>query len=452
MHPSKEFIMRSRFAPSPTGYIHVGNARSAILNWAYVKKNKGKFVLRIDDTDSHRSKKEFEIKIKENLNWLGIQWDETFNQSSRQNIYQENIKKLKESGRLYPCFETEEELALKKKALLSSGKPPIYDRSSLNLPPEELNKFLEKGKKPHWRFKLEEKIISWVDLIKGEVFFDSKNLSDPVLIREDGSLLYHLPSVIDDITENITDIIRGEDHISNTAYHIQIFKALGSFIPNFAHHPFLTDNEGKGFGKRIGSLSIESLKEEGYENITLLNYLLNIGSSNDVIAEKDVEVLISNFNLKNISSSSPKFSKEVLTSLNKDILQSYKSNEISFRLIELNYNLPQDKLWQFVKNNISFFLEIKNWIDVINSENNVFEKNIDKNFLDIAIETLPKEPFNEETWDTWTKLIKNKTGLKGKDLFMPLRIALTNKDNGPELKYLLPLLNKKTILRKFGKI
>ena len=444
--------MRSRFAPSPTGLIHVGNARSAVLNWAYVKKNKGKFILRIDDTDILRSKKEFEIKIKENLNWLGIEWDETFNQSSRQKIYQENIKKLKELGRLYPCFETEEELALKKKALLSSGKPPIYDRSSLNLTSEELNKNLEQGKKPHWRFKLEDKIISWVDLIKGEVFFDSKNLSDPVLIREDGSLLYHLPSVIDDITENITDIIRGEDHISNTAYHIQIFKALGSPLPNFAHHPFLTDNEGKGFGKRIGSLSIESLKEEGYENISLLNYLLNIGSSNDVIAEKNIEVLVNNFNLKNISSSSPKFSKEVLKSLNKDILQSYKSNEISFRIIELSKNLPQDKLWQFVKNNISFFLDIKNWIDVINSKNNVFEKNINKNFLDIAIETLPNEPFNEETWDTWTNLIKNKTGLKGKDLFMPLRIALTGKDKGPELKYLLPLLNKKIILKKFGKI
>ena len=445
-------MMRSRFAPSPTGLIHVGNARSAVLNWAYIKKNKGKFILRIDDTDILRSKKEFEIKIKENLNWLGIEWDETFNQSSRQNIYQENIKKLKEFGRLYPCFETEEELALKKKALLSSGKPPIYDRSSLNLTSEELNKYFEKGKKPHWRFKLEDKIISWADLIKGEVFFDSKNLSDPVLIREDGSLLYHLPSVIDDITENITHIIRGEDHISNTAYHIQIFKALGSTIPNFAHHPFLTDNKGRGFGKRIGSLSIESLKEEGYENITLLNYLLNIGSSNNIIAEKNVEALVSNFNLKNISSSSPKFSKEVLTSLNKDILQSYKSNEISFRLIELNKNLPEDKLWQFVKNNINFFLEIKNWIDVINSEDNLFEKNIDKKFLDIAIETLPKEPFNEETWNTWTNLIKNKTGLKGKDLFMPLRIALTGKDRGPELKYLLPLLNKKIILKKFGKI
>ena len=180
--------------------------------------------------------------------------------------------------------------------------------------------------------------------------------------------------------------------------------------------------------------------------------MLNIGSSNDVIAEKDIETLVSNFNLNNISSSSPKFSKEFLKSLNKDILQTYTSNEISFRIIELNNNLPQDKLWQFVKNNINFFLEIKNWIEVINSENNVFEKNIDKNFLVIAIETLPKEPFNEETWDIWSNLIKNKTGLKGKDLFMPLRMALTGKNKGPELKYLLPLLNKKIILKKFGKI
>ena len=218
--------MKCRFAPSPTGLLHVGNARSAVLNWAYAKKNNGIFILRIDDTDQTRSSKEFENKIKENLSWLGLDWNKTFNQSERSNLYNSNIEKLKIDGRLYPCFETAEELSLKKKSLLSSGKPPIYDRSALSISEDEINEKINSGFKPHWRFKLEDGIINWNDLIKDEVKFDSKYLSDPILIREDGSLLYHLPSVIDDIDEGITHIIRGEDHISNTAFHIQIFRAL----------------------------------------------------------------------------------------------------------------------------------------------------------------------------------------------------------------------------------
>ena len=226
--------MKCRFAPSPTGLLHVGNARSAVLNWAYCKKNNGRFVLRIDDTDQSRSTKEYENKIKENLTWLGLNWDKTFNQSDRIDNYSLKIEKLKKDGRLYPCFETAEELSLKKKSLLSAGKPPIYDRLSLSLTNEEIDEKVKSGQRPHWRFKLDEKIIEWNDLIKGVVKFDSKNLSDPILIREDGSLLYHLPSVIDDIEEEISHIVRGEDHISNTAFHIQIFQALEARSPNLS--------------------------------------------------------------------------------------------------------------------------------------------------------------------------------------------------------------------------
>ena len=444
--------MFTRFAPSPTGLIHIGNVRSAILNWAFAKKNNGKFILRIDDTDNERSKKKYEDLIKNNLHWLGLDWDITFNQSSRQNLYEEKIKILKDSKRLYPCFETPEELSLKKKSLLSSGKPPIYDRSSLNLTAKEIKQKISEGIKPHWRFKLEDKIIKWNDLLKGEVSFDSKKLSDPVLIRENGSLLYHLPSVIDDISENITDIIRGEDHLSNTAYHIQIFEALNSNIPNFAHHPFLTDEQGKGFSKRIGSLSIESLKDEDFESITILNYLINIGSSNDLVAEKNIENLIKNFSLKNISSASPKFSKEVLTNLNKNTLKNFNVHEVSSRISVLDKKLSQEMLWKFSKNNINFFSEIKIFIDIIKSKNNIVNNNINSDFLDVAIETLPSEPYDEETWEKWTNLIKEKTNLKGKELYLPLRIALTGQDKGPEMKYLLPLLNKQNILEKFGKI
>ena len=444
--------MRLRFAPSPTGFMHVGNARSAVLNWAYAKKNKGEFILRIDDTDKIRSKKDYEKNIKENLRWLGLDWDKTFNQSSKYENYEINILKLKESGRIYPCFETEEELSLKRKSLLSSGKPPIYDRSSLKLTKKDIEKNLNEGKKPHWRFKLVDEIISWQDLIKGKVSFDSKNLSDPILIREDGSLLYHLPSVIDDIDEKITNIIRGEDHISNTAFHIQLFKSLNSSVPKFAHHPFLTDSEGKGFGKRLGSLSINKLQDLGYEYITILNYLLNIGSNQDIIADKNISSLINNFDLKNISSSNPKFSIDVLKSLNKDILQSYVFDEISDRINLICEDLIDKKLWQFTKNNVDFFVEIKNWVDIIKSENNFMKDTMDAKLINAAIESLPEDPYNEDSWEVWTCKIRNLTGLKGKDLFMPLRKILTGMNNGPELKYLLPLLNKKVILKKFGKL
>lgn len=444
--------MKCRFAPSPTGLLHVGNARSAVLNWAYAKKNNGSFILRIDDTDQIRSSKEFENKIKENLSWLGLDWNKTFNQSGRTNLYNSNIEKLKNDGRLYPCFETAEELSLKKKSLLSSGKPPIYDRSSLSLSKDEINKKINSGLKPHWRFKLEDGVINWNDLIKDQVKFDSKYLSDPILIREDGSLLYHLPSVIDDIDEEITHIIRGEDHISNTAFHIQIFRALDAHPPHFAHHPFLTDQEGKGFGKRIGSLSIENLRSEGYEDISIINYLLNIGSSEDIKPETKLDTVINNFDIKNISSSSAKFSDNVLKSLNSDLLKIYNFEDIKSKFELLDIKVDSKKLWKFSQNNIDFFKDIENWLKTIEVIIDIKNYEIHDTFIAAAVECIPEDPFSYETWDNWTKAINAKTGLKGKELYMPLRLILTGKEKGPELKNFLPLLDKETLLRKFGKI
>ncbi len=444
--------MRCRFAPSPTGKIHIGNARSAILNWVFCKQYKGEFILRIDDTDKSRSSKEFENSIKSDLKWLGLDWSYTFNQSGRNEIYNEKINILKNDKRLYPCFETEEELALKKKALLSSGKPPIYDRSSLDLSEELINQKIKSGKKPHWRFKLNTDEITWKDLIKSDVSFNPKNLSDPVLIREDGTLLYHLPSVIDDIQEEITHIIRGEDHIANTAFHIQIFKALGASVPTFAHHPFLTDDNGKGFSKRIGSLSIENFKKEGFENITLLNYFLFIGSSRNIEPMIDLKNIITKFDISNISKSSAKFSKQSLVSLNQDTIKLFNFDQIKNKILNINNNLQNEKFWRFVKNNITFLNEAIDWEKIIINVNNYKDFNIDTSFVNIAAEELPNDPYDETTWDTWTSNIKEKTGLKGKDLFMPLRLILTGKSHGPELKYLLPLFDKKGILQKLGKI
>ncbi|MDA0968519.1 MAG: glutamate--tRNA ligase [Proteobacteria bacterium] len=444
--------MKCRFAPSPTGLLHVGNARSAVLNWAYAKKNNGSFILRIDDTDQTRSSKEFENKIKENLSWLGLDWNKTFNQSGRTNIYNSNIEKLKNDGRLYPCFETAEELSLKKKSLLSSGKPPIYDRSSLSLSKDEINKKIKSGLKPHWRFKLEDGVINWNDLIKDQVKFDSKYLSDPILIREDGSLLYHLPSVIDDIDEEITHIIRGEDHISNTAFHIQIFRALDAHPPHFAHHPFLTDQQGKGFGKRIGSLSIENLRSEGYEYISIINYLLNIGSSEDIKPETKLDTVINNFDIKNISSSSAKFSDNVLKSLNSDLLKIYNFEDIKSKFELLDIKVDSKKLWKYSQHNINFFKDIENWLKTIEVIIDIKNYKIHDTLIAAAVECIPEDPFSYETWDNWTKAINAKTGLKGKELYMPLRLILTGKEKGPELKNFLPLLDKETLLTKFGKI
>ena len=442
--------LKARFAPSPTGLLHIGNARSAVINWAYIKNKGGDFILRIDDTDLERSKKKYENKIKENLLWLGLSWSKTFNQSQRKDIYDKKILLLKESERIYPCFESAEELSLKRKTQLLSGKPPIYDRSALKLTSNQIENLIKEGKTPHWRFKLEDEIIEWQDLIKGKVSFDSKNLSDPVLIREDGSLLYHLPSVVDDVEENITDIIRGEDHITNTAFHIQLFKSLNAKIPHFGHHPFLTDEEGKSFGKRLDSISIQKMYEDGFESLTLLNYLLSIGTRKNLSKEKNIDKLVNNFNIDNLASSSPKFSISVLKLLNKDLLQSYDFSDTKKKFIDLNIKDASEDFWIFIKNNINYFSESLDWIKVINSTEIYIQEPND--YLNAAAELLPEDPYDETTWDVWTDLIKNKTGKKGKELFMPIRFALTGREKGPELKYLLPLLTKEHILKKLGNI
>ena len=438
--------LKTRFAPSPTGLLHIGNARSAVINWAYIKNKGGEFILRIDDTDLERSKKEYENKIKENLLWLGLSWSKTFNQSQRKKIYDEKILLLKKSKKIYPCFESAEELSLKRKTQLLSGKPPIYDRSSLKLTSDQIENLIKKGKTPHWRFKLEEEIIEWQDLIKGKVSFDSKNLSDPIIIREDGSLLYHLPSVVDDVEENITDIIRGDDHITNTAFHIQLFKSLKAKIPRFGHHPLLTDEKGESFRKRLGSLSIQKMYEDGFESLTLLNYLLSIGTSKNLSKEKNVDILLNNFDINSLASSSPKFSTNVLKLLNKDMLQSYDFSDVEQKFFDLNIRDVNEDFWIFIKNNINFFSESLDWFNIVNSTETYIDNAID--YLNLAAELLPEGPFNEKTWDIWMDLIKNKTGKKGKDLFMPIRLALTGREKGPELKYLLPLLTKERILKK----
>ncbi|MBI29068.1 MAG: Glutamate--tRNA ligase 1 [Alphaproteobacteria bacterium MarineAlpha5_Bin11] len=439
----------TRFAPSPTGDLHLGNARSAILNWIYAKKNYGEFILRIDDTDTERSKDKYVDSIKNDLLWLKINWSSSFKQSERLKNYNTKILELKGMDRLYPCFETAEELALKRKSLLSSGKPPIYDRSSLKLTDKEKEDFLLSGKKPHWRFFVEDKTIIWNDIIRGDVSFDSKNLSDPILIRENGSLLYHLPSVIDDITENVTDIIRGEDHVNNTAFHIQLFESLGSKPPNFGHHPLITDESGKSLGKRLGSLSIKSLSDDGLEPISIINYLSTIGTSKDMSSKIELNSILESFDIKSLARSSPKFNKKDLIRINSNVLKKMKFDNAQEALSKLGIKDIKEEFWNLIKNNIEFMHEANEWIEIISSSKILY--NSDKDFLDKCSSVLPKEPFTINTWEEWLVNIDKISDRKGKKLFMPLRLALTGREHGPELKYLIPLMTKKLILFRLGK-
>ena len=434
----------TRFAPSPTGNLHIGSVRSAILNWIYSIKFNGDFVLRIDDTDVERCKNEFVESIKNDLKWLGINWSSTFKQSERLSIYEKNINFLKENNRIYECFESSEELSLKRKSLLSSGKPPIYDRSALKLTKMEKEELKAKGKKSHWRFFLEDEKISWDDLIRKEVIFEQHNLSDPVIIREDGTLLYHLPSVVDDIDSKITNIIRGEDHVTNTAFHIQLFKALGSNIPNFGHHPLLLDSEGKGLGKRLGSLSIADLRKEGYNSITIINYLLTIGTSNNLSSEINKDNIIKSFKISHLARSSPKFNKADLSKINSNILKKIGFDSVKQELQDLGVVNPNHDFWELVKNNIDFIHDTKEWWKIISSKE-IFYKN-DKEFLNECSLVLPEEKFTINTWDKWIANIKKISQRKNKELFMPLRLSLTGKEKGPELKFLLPLLSRNLVL------
>jgi len=438
----------TRFAPSPTGRLHIGNARSAILNWIFAKKNNGDFILRIDDTDIERSKDSYIELIKKDLQWLNLSWSKTFKQSERKKIYNKRIEELKNNGRLYPCFESQEELLLKRKSLLSSGKPPIYDRSSLKLSEKEKENYLAKGTKPHWRFFINEKKIYWNDLIRGEVSFESENLSDPILIREDGSLLYHLPSVIDEISENITHIIRGEDHISNTAFHIQIFEALKSNSPTFGHHSLLIDKEGKGMSKRMNSFSIDDIQKKGFENLTILNYLSTIGTSNNLTFETEVSKLIELFEISDLAKSTAKFNEDDLIKINSNILKKIEFKEASNKLEKIDVHKSNEEFWNLIKNNINFLNEAIEWWAIVNDDKiYVNDKN---DFLIQCASVLPSEPYDINTWEDWLKEIKKLSKKTGKDLFMPLRMALTGKKNGPEIKYLLPLLTKAQIIKRLG--
>lgn len=431
-----------RFAPSPTGRLHVGNARGALLNWLFARKAGGSFLLRLDDTDTARSTEEFAKGIEADLRWLGLDWDRYAKQSDRFALYTAATEKLKASGRLYPCYETAEELELRRKIQLSQKKPPVYDRAALKLTDEDRAKFEAEGRKPHWRFKLEHRVTAWNDLVHGRVEIDAASLSDPVLVRSDGYPLYTLSSVVDDGDLAISHVIRGEDHVTNTAAQIQLFEALGYAVPVFGHFSLLLDADGGGLSKRLGSLSLGDLREQGYEPMALNSLLARLGSADPVEPKLDTAALIAGFDLSRFSRAPARLDPHELDLLNAKILHATPFEAVRDRL-------PQgatESFWQAVHGNIGKVSEAAEWWTVVSGD--LIPIIEDAAVVAAAAETLPAEPWDATTWKAWSQAISAKTGAKGKALFHPLRLALTGRDKGPEMAPLLPLIGRDRVAKR----
>ncbi|MFP4314300.1 MAG: glutamate--tRNA ligase [Alphaproteobacteria bacterium] len=437
---------RVRFAPSPTGWLHVGNVRAAIITWLFARKNGGHFLFRVDDTDTERSKKEYEEEIETSLMWLGLDWDEKARQCERMERYAQVIQKLKDAGRLYACYETPEELALKRKTLLGRGLPPIYDREGLNLSNEKKAKYEAEGRKPHWRFLLKHEAIEWQDHIRGPVKFEGAQMADPVLIREDGRPLYHLCSVIDDLDYNITHVVRGEDHVTNTASHVQMFEAIieqekTGTMPEFAHLPLISDKEGGKLSKRLGSLSVKDLREvDKIEPMAVVSLMSRLGTSDPIEAFNTIEPLIESFDFSKFSRGTPKFDPDELLRLNSRILHDTDFNDVNVRLANMGLQDLDEDFWLSVRPNIERLGDVKNWWDVAKGPVEPAIESEDSDYIAQAASLLPDTPWDENTWGEWVGKIKEATGRKGKALFMPLRQALTGMSHGPEMDKLLLLI------------
>ena len=438
--------IRVRFAPSPTGRLHVGNIYVALNNWLFARKQGGEFLLRLDDTDRERSTLAYAAIIEADLKWLGLAWDAFARQSDRIDTYEAAAEKLKAAGRLYPCYETAEELALRRKVQLSQGKPPVYDRAALNLTDADRAKLESEGRRPHWRFKLESRNVEWTDLVRGPQHIDESSQSDPILIREDGTFLYTLPSVVDDVELKVSHVIRGNDHVTNTATQIQIYEALGAEVPTFAHLPLLVDASGEGLSKRLGSLSIMQMREEGLEPMAINAYLARIGTGHAVEPVRNLEALVAEHDLGKFGKTSPRFDPEELKHLNARLLHAMSFDEVKPQLAAMNFAEVDPALWEAARGNLEKIGDIGLWQQICRSE--IAPVVSDGGFASKAAELLPSEPWDAETWKTWTQTVQKTTGKKGKDLFMPLRLALTGLDHGPELKVLLPLIGRDRALRR----
>lgn len=434
-----------RFAPSPTGYLHVGNIRTALVNWLFARKQGGQFILRLDDTDTERSKPEYEAAIQEDLTWLGLGWDRFERQADRMGRYDEAKQKLIASGRLYACYETQEELDIRRKMQAGRGLPPIYDRAALKLSEAEREKFVQSGRRPHYRFLLNDADVVWQDMIRGEVRFTSGHLSDPVLVREDGVPLYTLASVVDDGDMAITHILRGEDHVSNTAVQMQIFEALGISPPEFGHLALIKTKEGE-LSKRSGGGDIRTLRELGLEPMAINSLLAKIGTSDPIEAVPDLKTLAVQFDIQKFGRAPAMYDPAELERLNEKLVHQLSYADVKDRL-------PAgiaETFWNSIRANLKKVSDAGEWWHILHEFRGAANEDVDKEFLLHASALLPPEPWDQTTWDVWVKHISEKTGRKGRLLFMPIRKALTGMEHGPELKRLLPLLNEKIVRERLA--
>lgn len=438
--------VKVRFAPSPTGRIHVGNVRAAVVNWVFARSQGGQFVLRIDDTDLERSTKDYEAGIETDLTWLGLNWVEKYNQSERFALYHQAMDRLKAQGRLYPAYETAEELDRRRKVQLSRGQPPIYDRAALKLTDEERAALEAEGRKPHWRFRLEGKRVKWTDLVRGPSEVDTTSMSDPVLIREDGAFLYTLPSVADDIDMGITHVIRGEDHVTNTGVQIELFEALGAVAPVFGHFSLLVDADGGALSKRLGSMSIQQLRDEGFEPLAITSHIAKLGTSDALEAAPSLDELGASFEFSKMGRNPARYDQADLARLNAAVLHAMSYAEAQPRLKALDADLGET-FWLAVRANLTKFADVTGLAAIVGGE--VTPVVEDQAFLDEAAALLP-ESLDEAAWSAWTSAIKDKTGAKGRALFQPLRRALTGQDHGPEMGPLLTLIGREKALKRLA--
>jgi glutamyl-tRNA synthetase len=426
-----------RFAPSPTGHIHIGNTRVALLNALFARREGGTFILRFDDTDLERSRPEYAEAIETDLAWLGIPPDITVRQSDRLPLYDEVAERLRTAGRLYACYETPEELEFRRKRQLARGLPPVYDRAALKLTAVDRARLEAEGRRPHWRFLLDHRTVFWTDMVRGEAHVDCASLSDPVLVRADGTYLYTVTSVADDIDLKITHVIRGEDHVSNTAVQIQIFEALGGAVPVFGHHNLLTTASGEGLSKRLGHLSLTGLREAGLEPQAVASLAVLVGSAEAVRPVADIDELARLVDFAHISRAPAKFDEHELEHLNARLVHEMSYESVRERLAALGVG-GGEAFWLAVRSNLTKVSDAAQWWPVVQGPvTPVIE---DRAFIETAARVLPPGPWDGSTWKTWTEAVKAETGAKGRALFMPLRLALTGLDHGPELAGLLPLI------------
>ena len=439
--------VKVRFAPSPTGHLHVGNLRTALVNYLFARSKGGHFMLRIDDTDTERSTAAFEASIRTDLEWMGMNHDSGDRQSERLGQYDAALQRLLADGRAYACYETPEELALKRKAQLSAGRPPVYDRAALKLSEDQKAAFEADGRRPHFRFLLNDAEVAWHDMVRGDVAYHMSSLSDPVLFREDGRVIYTMASVVDDIDHAITHIIRGEDHVTNSAAQIQLFEALGARAPEMGHVALLAGADGEGLSKRLGSLSIGQLRDEGMQPAAIASLLARIGTADPVVPQPALGEIIDGFDLSRFGRATAKFDPAELAQINARVIQ-----QLDFATVEVELAAAGvgggERFWQAVRDNLGIVAEAADWWSVCTAPVTPVIEAEAQAVTNAAAELLPDGDLPAEIWGDWTSAIATATGVKGRGLFMPLRLALTGRQKGPEIAPLLSFMGRARVIER----